>query len=54
MHAKLGALRKTSMDRAQAMKFTGMMLRLTVACLIVFAGVAIMQERFICFPAPSH
>ncbi|MBC8746622.1 MULTISPECIES: alpha/beta hydrolase [Paraburkholderia] len=32
------------------MKFTGMMLRLTVACLIVFAGVAILQDRFIYFP----
>jgi fermentation-respiration switch protein FrsA (DUF1100 family) len=33
-----------------AMKFTGMMLRLTIACLIVFAGVAILQDRFIYFP----
>jgi len=33
-----------------AMKFTGMMLPLTVACLIVFAGVAILQDRFIYFP----
>src|SRR5258708_22029174 len=32
------------------MKFTGMMLPLTVACLIVFAGVAILQDRFIYFP----
>ncbi len=33
-----------------AMKFTGLMLRLTVACLIVFAGVAILQDRFIYLP----
>jgi pimeloyl-ACP methyl ester carboxylesterase len=32
------------------MKFTGLMLRLTVACLTVFAGVAILQDRFIYFP----
>jgi hypothetical protein len=32
------------------MKFTGLMLRLTVAYLIVFAGVAILQDRFIYFP----
>ena len=32
------------------MKFTGTMLRLTVACLIVFVGVAILQDRFIYFP----
>ncbi|WP_341312663.1 alpha/beta hydrolase [Paraburkholderia sp. IMGN_8] len=32
------------------MKFTGLMLRLTVACLTVLAGVAILQDRFIYFP----
>ncbi|SAK77732.1 alpha/beta hydrolase [Caballeronia ptereochthonis] len=32
------------------MKFSGMMLRLTVACLIVFAGAAALQHRFIYFP----
>lgn len=32
------------------MKFTGLMRRLAVACLIVFAGVAILQDRFIYFP----
>jgi fermentation-respiration switch protein FrsA (DUF1100 family) len=32
------------------MKFIGMMLRLTVACLVVFAGVPILQDRFIYFP----
>lgn len=34
----------------EAMTFTGLMLRLAVACLIVFAGVAILQDRFIYFP----
>jgi fermentation-respiration switch protein FrsA (DUF1100 family) len=32
------------------MKFIGMALRVTVACLNVFTGVAILQERFIYFP----
>ena len=32
------------------MKFAGSMLRLAVACLTVFAGVAILQDRFIYFP----
>jgi hypothetical protein len=32
------------------MKFTGLMLRLTIACLTVFAGVAILQDRLINFP----
>ncbi|CAB3787856.1 hypothetical protein LMG28614_02593 [Paraburkholderia ultramafica] len=32
------------------MKFTRMMFRLTVACLIVFAGAAILQDRFLYFP----
>ena len=34
----------------QAMKLTSMMVRLTVVCLIVLAGVAILQDRFIYFP----
>src|ERR1700752_5107680 len=34
----------------KAMKFTGLMLRLNVACLIVLGGVAILQDRFIYFP----
>jgi uncharacterized protein len=32
------------------MTFTGLMLRFTVACLIVFAGAAILQDHFIYFP----
>jgi uncharacterized protein len=33
-----------------AMKLNRLMLRLTVACLIVFTGVAILQDRFLYFP----
>jgi alpha-beta hydrolase superfamily lysophospholipase len=32
------------------MKFTGMMLRLTITCLIMFRGIAILQDRFLYFP----
>lgn len=38
------------MHQPQAMTFTGMILRLTISCLIAFAGVAILQDRFIYFP----
>jgi uncharacterized protein len=34
----------------EGMKFTGLMLRLAIACLTVFAGVAILQDRLIYFP----
>ena len=36
-----------------AMKFTGIVLRLIVVCLIVFAGGAIFQDRFLYFPEKS-
>src|SRR5258708_9263980 len=32
------------------MKFTRMMLRLTITCLIIFGGMAIFQDRFLYFP----
>ena len=32
------------------MKLTGMMLRLTIACLIMFAGIAMFQDRLLYFP----
>jgi pimeloyl-ACP methyl ester carboxylesterase len=32
------------------MKLTGMMLRLTITCLIMFGGIAIFQDRFLYFP----
>ncbi|CAB3781296.1 hypothetical protein LMG28138_01166 [Pararobbsia alpina] len=50
MHAKLGALRKDRWTGLKAMKLTGMLLRLAIAYLIVIAGVAILQNRFLYFP----
>jgi alpha-beta hydrolase superfamily lysophospholipase len=32
------------------MRFTGMMLRLTIACLIMFEGIAMFQDRLLYFP----
>src|ERR1700732_3515291 len=35
------------------MKSTGIMLRLTVTCLIMFGGIAIFQDHFLYFPAKA-
>jgi uncharacterized protein len=37
-------------DGLGTMKFTGLVLRLAAACLIVFTGVAILQDQFVYFP----
>lgn len=35
---------------AEAMRLTGLILRLAIACLIVFAGIAMFQDRLLYFP----